>query len=74
MSQEAAALAAWDGRGAVTLIDADLPSGALLLEHLNASRPLTGVEVMRAGAIAGAVIRGLAIAAPGTGSRSTRNQ
>lgn len=41
---EAAALRVWDGNGAVRLIDEDLPTGALLLERLDADRTLSSLE------------------------------
>jgi streptomycin 6-kinase len=61
---EAAALAAWSGRGAVELVDADLGRGALLLERLATGRSLAEIPVAEAGAIAGDVMRKLAVPAP----------
>jgi streptomycin 6-kinase len=61
---EAEALAAWRARGAVELVNADLPRGALLLERLDASRSLASMPLAQAAAIAGALIRTLAIEAP----------
>jgi streptomycin 6-kinase len=61
---EAEALAAWRGRGAVKLVAADVPRGALLLERLDASRSLAGIPLAQAAATAGALIRTLAIQAP----------
>ena len=61
---EAAALTAWRGRGAVELVSADIPHGALLLERLDAARSLASMPVAEAAAIAGALIRTLAIEAP----------
>jgi streptomycin 6-kinase len=58
---EADALAAWRGRGAVDLVACDLPRGALLLERLDASRSLASVPLAEAAAIAGALIRALAV-------------
>lgn len=43
MESEAAALAAWDGRGAVRLLEADLSDGALLLERLRPGRSLAAL-------------------------------
>ena len=63
---EADALAAWQGRGAVELMAADIPRGALLLERLDASRSLASIPVADAAATAGALIRTLAIQAPGS--------
>ena len=61
---EAAALTAWRARGAVELVNADIPHGALLLERLDAARSLASMPVAEAAAIAGALIRTLAIEAP----------
>jgi streptomycin 6-kinase len=63
-SGEAAALTAWQARGAVELVNADIPHGALLLERLDAARSLASMPVAEAAAIAGALIRTLAIEAP----------
>ena len=63
---EADALAAWRARGAVELVATDVPRGALLLERLDASRSLAGLSLTEAAAAAGAVIRTLAIEAPGS--------
>jgi streptomycin 6-kinase len=40
---EPAALRVWDGRGAVRLLEHDPDDGAMLLERLDAERPLAGV-------------------------------
>jgi streptomycin 6-kinase len=61
---EAETLAVWRGRGAVRLAAADPGRGALLLERLSPSRSLADVPVAEAGAIAGRVIRELAVRAP----------
>jgi streptomycin 6-kinase len=63
---EANALTAWQGRGIVELIAADLPRGALLLERLDASQSLADVPIAEAAAIAGAMARRLAIEVPGS--------
>jgi streptomycin 6-kinase len=63
---EAEALAAWRGRGAVTLVACDPPRGALLLERLDASRSLAHVPLAEAAATAGMLIRRLAIEASGS--------
>jgi streptomycin 6-kinase len=63
-SGEAAALTAWQARGAVELVNADVRHGALLLERLEAARSLASVPVAEAAAIAGALIRTLTIEAP----------
>lgn len=59
---EIAALRAWDGRGAVRLLDADAAAGALLLERAG-PQTLRDVELFDAAEVAGAIIRRLAIAA-----------
>lgn len=64
MAAEAAALTAWDGRGAVRLVDDRLDDGALLLERLDAGRSLRTVEIFAAATIAGALIRRLTVPAP----------
>ncbi|HSZ38804.1 MAG TPA: aminoglycoside phosphotransferase family protein [Trebonia sp.] len=61
---EAEALAAWHGHGAVGLVAADPARGALLLERLGTGRSLADVPVLEAGAIAGTVLRELAVPAP----------
>jgi streptomycin 6-kinase len=62
---EARTLAAWDGRGAVRLIECDAPAGVLLLERLDPARSArelaSGVD---AAAVLGAVCRRLAVPAP----------
>lgn len=62
---EADALAAWRARGVVELVACDPPRGALLLERLDASRSLASIPMAEAAATAGALIRTLAIEAPG---------
>jgi streptomycin 6-kinase len=64
--EQAGALAAWQARGAVALVAADLPAGALLLERLDASRSLASIPLPEAAAAAGALIRMLAIEASGS--------
>jgi streptomycin 6-kinase len=54
------------GRGAVELAAADMARGALLLERLDASRSLAGIPLAQAAATAGALMRTLAIEAPGS--------
>ena len=63
-AMEILALETWDGQGAVRLLDASVDQGMMLLEQLDASRPLTTVSLMEAAAIAGQLIRQLAIPAP----------
>jgi streptomycin 6-kinase len=66
---EADALAAWQARGVVELVAADVPRGALLLERLDASRSLASIPLTEAAAIAGAMVRTLAIQAPQSSPR-----
>ncbi|WP_091035986.1 aminoglycoside phosphotransferase family protein [Glycomyces harbinensis] len=61
---EAAALRAWNGAGAVRLLDADDDAGALLLERLDSRRSLRDLPLLAAAEIAGGLIRQLAIPAP----------
>jgi streptomycin 6-kinase len=63
---EADALAAWRARGAVELVARDVPRGALLLERLDASRSLGSIPLAEAAAVAGALMRTLAIGASGS--------
>jgi streptomycin 6-kinase len=60
---EAAALRAWNGDGAVRLLDDD-GAGALLLERLDSRRSLRDLPLLAAAEIAGGLIRRLAIPAP----------
>ncbi|HEY0640453.1 MAG TPA: aminoglycoside phosphotransferase family protein, partial [Pseudonocardiaceae bacterium] len=61
---EALALRIWDGDGAVQLLDADEPGGALLLERLDATTSLRAVDVWTAAEVAGGLLRRLAVPAP----------
>ena len=61
---EAAALSAWDGRGAVRLLEVEPSRDALLLERLDSSRSLSDVGIAEAIRIAGRLLRRLAIPAP----------
>lgn len=61
---EARALTIWDGDGAVRLLAADPPRGALLLERLDAGRSLRSVPIDEAASVAGRLIRALAVPAP----------
>jgi streptomycin 6-kinase len=61
---EAAALAAWNGQGAVRLLEDQPALGAMLLERLDYTRSLSQVEIGEAVAIAGRLLRRLAIPAP----------
>lgn len=71
-ADEAIALTAWAGRGAVRVFKADQSLGALVLERLDARRSLNDVAVAEAVRIAGRLLRRLAIPAPdGVRSLST---
>jgi streptomycin 6-kinase len=61
---EARALRAWDGNGAIRLLDARPELGALLLERRDATRSLESVDLLDAAEIAGGLLRRLAIPAP----------
>ncbi len=63
-ADEALALAAWNGRGAVRLLDIRPEQGALLLERLDATRSLETLAIDQALMIAGRLLRRLAIPAP----------
>jgi streptomycin 6-kinase len=71
-SQEAMALSAWDGRGAVRLLDYLPDLGAMLLERLDHRRSLRDVGIAEAVEVAGSLLRRLAIPAP-SGFRSLRS-
>jgi streptomycin 6-kinase len=60
VATEALALSAWDGRGAVRLLDADPGAGVLLLERLNPRRTLFDLPWPAAAHVAGALLRRLA--------------
>jgi streptomycin 6-kinase len=61
---EARALAAWRGQGAVLLLEADPEAGALLLERLDPTRTLDSLDLRTAAQVAGSLLRRLAIPAP----------
>ena len=63
-ASEVAALRFWDGRGTVRLIDADLGTGASLLERLDAGRSLSHLPLSDAIPIIGRLMRRLAVPAP----------
>ncbi len=63
-AQEALALSAWNGQGAVRLFAAQPERGAMLLERLDSRRSLNDVELEEAVAVAGHLLRRLAIPAP----------
>lgn len=58
---EPVALGLWAGNGAVRLVDADAPSGSLLLERLDAGRRLEDVPFPDAATAWGALVRRLSI-------------
>lgn len=59
--EEALALAAWNGQGAVQLLASEPSLGALLLERLDHQRCLNDLEISAAIAISGRLLRRLAI-------------
>ncbi len=61
---EAAALALWNGGGAVRLFDADYAAGALLLEWLDPQRHLAEADLSIAVPTAGRLLRRLAVPVP----------
>src|SRR4051794_28727062 len=62
--EEALALAAWDGRGAVELLQADVPRGVLLLERLDATKSLTSLPLFAAASEAALLVREMSVPAP----------
>ncbi len=64
IDEEVAALRAWNGRGVVGLLESEPDRGVLLLEWLDADQPLSSLPAMEAAAIAGRLIRRLAVPAP----------
>jgi streptomycin 6-kinase len=61
---EVMTLRAWEGRGAARLVAAALDRGALLLERLDPDRTLEDVSPDEATAVAGTLLKRLAIPAP----------
>jgi len=61
---EALALRAWDGHGAVRLLDAREDAGALLLERLNPDRTLEHTGAAEAVLVAGRLLRRLSVPPP----------
>ena len=61
---EALALEAWSGNGAVRLLEADREHGALLLERLDPDRTLRTAKLASAAEVAGRLIHELAVPAP----------
>jgi streptomycin 6-kinase len=64
MVDEARALTAWNGRGAVLMLEADTQVGALLLERLDSGRTLNSINLHDAAEVAGRLLRRLAVPAP----------
>lgn len=62
--QEPLVLRAWDGNGAVRMLESEPRVGGMLLERLHASRNLEQVEPDEAARVAGLLLRRLAIPAP----------
>jgi len=62
--QEAIALTAWAGRGAVRLLDARPGDGVLLLERLHGDVSLNNTEIGDAERVSGLLLRRLALPAP----------
>lgn len=63
-ADEVPALTTWAGRGAVLPLDASPDNQAVLLEQLDPTRSLTGVDLMSAAEIAASLIRQLTVPAP----------
>jgi streptomycin 6-kinase len=61
---EAAALRAWNGNGAVRLLQMSPENNALLLERLDSGRTLEDLDLLAAAEIAGGIIRRLAVPPP----------
>ena len=61
---EPVALAAWNGEGAVRLLEHDDECGAMLLERLDPARSARELDGMAAATVLGRVCRRLAVAAP----------
>jgi streptomycin 6-kinase len=68
-ANEAAALALWNGGGAVRLLDADDAAGALLLEWLDPRRRLADADLSVAVPVARRLLRRLAVPVPAEWSR-----
>jgi streptomycin 6-kinase len=63
-AHETAALAAWNGRGAVRLLEADPLHRAMLLERLDSSRHLADLPIGEAIRVAAGLIRRLSVPGP----------
>ncbi len=64
VAEEAAALAFWDGRGTVRLVEVDETSRALLLERLDSTRSLSSVPLRDAIPVIAELVGVLAVPAP----------
>ncbi|MFI6173145.1 aminoglycoside phosphotransferase family protein [Nocardia sp. NPDC051052] len=71
---EPLALAAWDGLGAVRLLDSDPERGVLLMERLDSTRSLVDEPIDKAVQTATGLLRRLAIPAPSGLSRDLRHE
>jgi streptomycin 6-kinase len=71
IAEEARALEAWNGHGMVQMIEVEASRGGMLLERLDPARTLTMLPPLEAAAVAGRLLRHLAIPAP-PGFRSMR--
>ncbi|MFI9504338.1 aminoglycoside phosphotransferase family protein [Nocardia sp. NPDC052566] len=71
---EPVALAAWDGEGAVRLLDCDRADDVLLLERLDSTRSLDDEPIDSAVRTAAALLRRLAVPAPPGLSRDLRTE
>ena len=72
-ADEALALAAWAGRGAVRLLASDPEHAALLLERLDHQHTLSNVAIADAVEVASRLLRRLAIPAPARSALSREN-
>ena len=63
-ADEVRVLAAWDGHGAVRLLESSEEHGAVLLERLNSRKTLGELNLFDAACVAGQLLRRLAIPAP----------
>lgn len=64
LAAEVVALRAWDGRGAVRLLEVHPDGDALLLERLDPHRTLRGLPLEEAAPLAGGLLATLAVPAP----------
>ena len=64
VADQIAALAFWDSRGTVRLVDADVDAGLMLLERLDASQSLAALPLSDAVPAIARVMRRLAVPAP----------